>query len=74
MLCNVRAAFRVVSFSTASILSARQPSVSIRVSTDLNVPGSRAVGRVIFGLRPMYPPEGISPCPKLPSGGRETST
>jgi hypothetical protein len=49
-------AFSVVSFSTASIRSARQPSGLIRVSTDLNAPGSRAVGPVVFGLRPMLSP------------------
>jgi DNA invertase Pin-like site-specific DNA recombinase len=43
----------VVSFSTANILRARQPSVFMRVSTILNAPGSRARGPVVFGLRPM---------------------
>jgi hypothetical protein len=45
-------AFSVVSFSTASILRARQPSAFIRTNTDLNAPGSRARGPVVFGLRP----------------------
>src|SRR3984957_10524992 len=52
-------AFSVVSFSTASIRNARQPSGLIRVSTDLNAPGSRAVGPVVFGLRPMLSPESL---------------
>jgi hypothetical protein len=48
-------AFRVVSRSTASSRSARQPSVLIRLRTDLNAPASRAVGPVVFGFRPMLP-------------------
>jgi hypothetical protein len=42
-------AFSVVSFSTASIFSARQPSAFMRTSTDLKAPGSRARGPVVFG-------------------------
>jgi hypothetical protein len=50
---SIARAFSVVSFSTASILRARQPSVFMRVSTILNAPGSRARGPVVFGLLPL---------------------
>jgi len=43
-------AFKVASLSIASIFSARQPSALIRTRTDLNAPGSRARGPVVFGL------------------------
>jgi len=45
----------VVSRSTASIRSARQPSTPIRVRTCLNASGlPLAVGPVLFGLRPIW--------------------
>ena len=50
---STASAFNVASRSTARIFKAFQPSAFIRTSTDLNAPGSRARGPVVFGLRPM---------------------
>ncbi len=58
---STASAFSVVSCSTARTLSARQPSILMRTSTDLNAPGSRARRSGGLWLAAHGPPLSILP-------------